>query len=62
MISFSTDKLRKNAFFGPIQSLFSFSTAQTEKNSWEKIGENKIGCLVVLCHEQDKYVAPVHCE
>ena len=44
------------------KSLLSFSTAQTKKISWEKIGENKIGCLVVWCHEQDKYVAPVHCE
>ena len=25
--------------------------------NWEKIGENKIGCLVVWCHEQDKYWA-----
>jgi hypothetical protein len=29
--------------FGPMKSLFSFSTSQTEKNSWKKIGENKIG-------------------
>ena len=44
MISFSTDKLRKNVYFGPIRSLFSFLTAQTEKNSMKKfvkqIGEN----------------------
>ena len=24
----------------------------------EKIGENKIGCLVVRCHEQDILVGP----
>ena len=39
--------------FGPTKSCLSFSTAQTEKNSWEKIGENKIGFLVDWCHEQD---------
>ena len=27
-------KLKKENCFGPIRSLFSFSTAQTEKNSW----------------------------
>jgi hypothetical protein len=32
MISFSTGKLRKNCL-GPIRSLFSFSTTQTEKKS-----------------------------
>ncbi len=44
MISFLTDKLRKKNRFGQIKSLFSFSPAQTEKNSWKKfvkqIGEN----------------------
>ena len=29
-------KLRKKVFFGPIRNLFSFSTAQTKKNWWEK--------------------------
>ena len=33
MTSFSTGKLKKN-YFGPITNLVSFSTAQTEKNSW----------------------------
>ena len=37
MISFSTGKLRKNACFEPMRSLCSFSTAQTEKNSWKKL-------------------------
>ena len=36
MISFSICKLRKNTCFEPMRSLFSFSTAQTEKNSWKK--------------------------
>jgi hypothetical protein len=39
MISFSKDKLRKKTRFGPIRSLVSFSTAQTEENSRKKIGE-----------------------
>jgi hypothetical protein len=39
MISFSTGKLRKETFFGPVRILFSFSTAQTEKNSWTKLGK-----------------------
>ena len=39
-ISFSTCKMRKkNPSFEAIKSLFSFSTAQTEKNSWKKIRE-----------------------
>ena len=37
MISFSTGKLRKIMCFELIRSLFSFSTAQTEKNLWNKI-------------------------
>ena len=37
MISFSTGKLR--FFFWPIRNLFSFSTAQTEKDSWTKLGK-----------------------
>ena len=41
--------------FGPIKSLLSFSTAQTEKNLWKKIGGNIIGCFVDWCHEQDKW-------
>ena len=36
MICFSTGKLRKNTCFEPMRSLFSFSTAQTEKNLWKK--------------------------
>ena len=36
MISVSTRKLRKNTCFEPMRSLFSFPTAQTEKNSWKK--------------------------
>ena len=45
--------LSKTDFFlnlGPMKSLFSFSTAQTEKSLWKKL-ENEIGCLVVWCHE-----------
>ena len=38
--------------FGPIKSLFSFSTAKTEKNS-RKNWVNKICGLVVGRHEQD---------
>jgi hypothetical protein len=37
----------KETCFGPIRSLFSFSAAQTEKKFVEKIGENKIRCLLV---------------
>ena len=33
-------KWEKNCF-GPIKSLVSFSTAQTEKNSWQKLGETR---------------------
>ena len=39
MISFWTGKLRKK-LFGPTRSLFSFSTAQTEKYSLKKVGKN----------------------
>ena len=39
MISFSTGKLRRNTCFEPIRSLFSFLTAQTEKNSWKNWGK-----------------------
>ena len=39
----------KTGFFS-VKSLFSFSTAQTQKNSWKKLGKTK---LVVWCHEQD---------
>ena len=46
MISFLTDKLRKNCF-GPVRISVSFSTAQTEKNH-EKNWENK---LVKTSHE-----------
>ena len=39
-ISFSTCKMRKKKpSFEPIKSLFSFSTTQTEKNSWKKFVE-----------------------
>ena len=49
-ISFSSWK-RKQIFywsktffftFGPMKSLFSFSTVQTEKNSWNKLGETRL--------------------
>jgi hypothetical protein len=44
--------------FGPMKSLFSFSSPQTEKNLWKKlIGENKIRGLVVWCHEQNNIIA-----
>ena len=36
--------------FGPITTLFSFSTPQGEKNSWKKLRKAR---LVVWCHEQD---------
>ena len=50
---FISSKLRKKKIcFGPTKSLLSFSTAQTEKNLWKKLGE-KIGCLVDWCQEQD---------
>jgi hypothetical protein len=39
MISFSTGKLRKKNCFEPIKNLFASSTAQTEKNSWKKLGK-----------------------
>jgi hypothetical protein len=42
MISFSTGKLREKNCFVPIRNLFSFSTAQTEKNSLPKL-EKQIG-------------------
>ena len=35
-------KMRKKTCFGPIKSLFSFSTVQAEKNSWKKLGETKL--------------------
>ena len=44
--------MRKKNCFGPIKSLFSFSTAKTEKNSC-KNWVNKIRGWVVGCHEQD---------
>jgi hypothetical protein len=39
VISFSVGKLREKTCFGPIRNLFSFSTAQTEKNLWTKLGK-----------------------
>ena len=39
MIYFSIGKQRKRNWFGPITNLFSFSTAQTEKNPWKKLGK-----------------------
>ena len=48
----------QNRFFFQVldQSLFSFSTSQTE----EKLGEARmvvsLDCLVVWCHEQDKRI------
>jgi hypothetical protein len=44
-------ELVQNKFFlcfGPSKSLFSFSTAKTEKNSWKKLGKTK---LVVWCFD-----------
>ena len=38
---FISPKLRKTCL-GPIKSLLSFSTAQTEKNSWEKLGKTRL--------------------
>ena len=32
----------KKTCFGPIRNFISFSTAQTKKNLWKKIVENKI--------------------
>ena len=49
MISFLVSKLRKNTF-APLRSFFSFSIAQTVKNSWKKlvkqIGENIMNLLL----------------
>ena len=39
MIFFSTGKRQKAPSFEPIKSLFTFSTAQTEKITWKKIRE-----------------------
>ena len=39
--------------FGTMKSLFSFSTAKTQENSWKKLGETK---LVVWCHKQYKRI------
>ena len=33
--------MREKKCFRPIISLFSFSTAQTEKNSWKKLGKTR---------------------
>ena len=35
-------KLREKTRFGPIKSLFSFSTAKTGKSSWKKLGKTKL--------------------
>jgi hypothetical protein len=37
MIAVLANKLRKKNCFGPIRSLFSLSTAQTDKNGWKKL-------------------------
>ena len=37
-LQFIGPKLKKTTCFGPIKSLFSFSMAKTEKNSWKKLG------------------------
>ena len=39
--------------FETIKTLFSFSTAKTEKKNGGKNWENNIGCLVDWCQEQD---------
>ena len=44
---FITEKMRKKKCFGPIKSLFSFSTAQIEKNPWKKLGKTKLGVFLV---------------
>ena len=36
--------------FGSMKSFFFFFNC----SNWEKFGENKIGCLVVWCNEQDR--------
>ena len=44
--------LAQNRFFlsfGPMKSWFSFSTCQTEKDSWNKLGKTRM----VWCHKQD---------
>ena len=41
--------------FGSMKSLFSVSTAQTEKIFLEIIGVNKIGSLVIWCHKHDAH-------
>ena len=51
MISFSIVKLRKKLFCTN-KFVFFFNCSNWEKFE-EKIGENKIGCLVVWCHAQD---------
>ena len=40
-LTFRWSKTEKKKCFGPIKSLLSFSTAQTTKNSWKKLGETK---------------------
>jgi hypothetical protein len=41
-IPFLWSQLGKKTCFGPIKSLFSFSTDQAEKISWKKLGENNM--------------------
>ena len=50
-------KLRKKNCFGPIKSLFSFSTAKTEKNSWKKLRKTRLAVTVVWCHEQNIHLS-----
>jgi hypothetical protein len=38
---FTGPKLRKKTCFGPVKSLFSFSTDQAEKNSLKKLGKTR---------------------
>ena len=45
-------KLRKNLFWTNEKFVFFFNCSDWEK-FMEKIGGNKIGCLVVWCHKQD---------
>ena len=42
MIFFNWQTEKQNCFV-PIRSLFSFSTSQTEKNSWKKLGKSSTG-------------------
>ena len=40
--NFSLVQNQEKPCFGPIKSLFSFSTAEAEKNLWKKLGETNL--------------------